>query len=124
MSPQIHLKRAYETKSDADGARVLVERLWPRGLSREQAAIDHWVKDLAPSADLRRWYGHRRNRWPAFKDRYREELCSADPEQIAALVALCRREPVTFILAARDVAHSGALVLRDFIAERVDGPGV
>ena len=84
----IELKRAYEAPSDRDGLRVLVERLWPRGLTKAGAAIDHWLKDIAPSSELRTWYGHRPDRWPEFRRRYRAELRS-NHAAVDSLRALC-----------------------------------
>ena len=110
------LKRVYEPPSPDDGLRVLVERLWPRGLSKQAAAVDHWTKQLAPSPDLRRWFGHLPERWPEFQDRYREEL-EAMPEAVASLAALCRQGPVTLVYAARDEERNSALLLKRFLEE-------
>jgi len=118
LSAPIHLKRVYELPSPDDGARLLVERLWPRGLVREVARIDHWFKDLAPSTNLRRWYDHVPERWPEFSERYLAELENAPPEEMAGLVALCRAGDVTFVFAARDEARNSAVVLRAFILEK------
>ena len=111
---EIELKRAYETPSDRDGLRVLVERLWPRGLTKADAAIDHWMKDIAPSPELRTWYGHQPERWPEFRRRYRAELRS---NQAAAesLRALSTGRQVTFVFAAKDVDRNSAVVLKDFL---------
>ena len=114
------LKRAYEPAASADGFRVLVDRLWPRGLSKETAAIDEWLKDIAPSAELRRWFGHDPKRWAEFKARYREELRS--PERAAALEHLREaargRKSVTLLSAVRDVTHSHASMLLEVLNER------
>ena len=117
--PRIKLKRAYEIPSDDDGSRILVERLWPRGVSKAAAAIDHWVKDLAPSHELRRWYGHVPERWPEFRRRYIAELEAADREALASLKSLCRAGPVTFVFAARDETRNGAVVLRQLILSQL-----
>lgn len=115
MAPhQIKLKRAYEAPSSDDGPRILVERLWPRGLSKAEASIDHWAKDLAPTPQLRTWFGHRPERWPEFRRRYRAEL-RANSAAVDALRELCAHQPVTFVFAARDVERNGALVLREFL---------
>lgn len=106
----IQLKRAYEPAAAADGYRVLVDRLWPRGLPREEAHIDEWARDLAPSDPLRRWYGHDRQRFEEFRRRYVDEL----GERRAGLAELRRRARagrVTLVFAARDPAHSNAQVL-------------
>ncbi|MGI9383730.1 MAG: DUF488 domain-containing protein [Methyloligellaceae bacterium] len=120
--PRIRLKRAYEAPAPDDGVRLLVERLWPRGLRRDAAGIDHWFKDLAPSTELRRWYDHVPERWPEFRTRYVAELDGAEPETISELIDLCRAQPVTFVFAARDTARNSAVVLRDHILERIGTP--
>lgn len=117
--PRIRLKRAYEAPAPDDGMRLLVERLWPRGLSRDAAAIDHWFKDLAPSTELRRWYDHVLERWPGFRTRYLAELDDAEPEAMSGLVGLCRDHPVTFVFAARDTTRNSAVVLRDHVLGRI-----
>ena len=113
----IQLKRAYESPSANDGLRVLVERLWPRGLTKEQAAVDLWLKDVAPSPKLRKWFGHDPSRWTLFKQRYRKELRSKT-DDIDALRRKTRSGKVTMIYAARDEEHNGALVLKEFIEKR------
>lgn len=116
---QIKLKRAYEAPSGDDGLRILVERLWPRGLSKAEAAIDHWTKEVAPTPRLRTWFGHRAERWPEFRRRYRAEL-AANKVAVAALRDLCGRQPVTFVFAARDTDRNGAVVLREFLLSEPD----
>lgn len=116
--PRIRLKRAYEPASDDDGPRLLVERLWPRGVRRDQAQIDRWFKSIAPSPDLRRWYNHVPDRWPEFRRRYVEELRSAGSE-LEDLIDLCRAGPVTFVFAARDESRNSAVVLRDHVVKRI-----
>ena len=111
---KIALKRAYDDASPSDGIRMLVERLWPRGVTKQRAAIDHWIKEAAPSPDLRRWYAHRPERWPEFQKRYRAEL-NVNMEAVAALMELCAAGPVTFVFAARDTERNGAVVLKDFL---------
>ena len=113
-SPEIRLKRAYEAPAEDDGLRVLVERLWPRGLSKADAAIDHWTKDVAPTPQLRTWFGHRAERWREFRRRYRAEL-SRNSAAVEALKGLCAGQKVTFVFAARDVERNGAVVLREFL---------
>ena len=119
--PTFRLKRVYERPAAADGVRVLVERLWPRGLSKADAAIDRWLKDVAPSHELRRWFGHDPARWHEFRERYRAEL-AARPEAVRGLrelreLAAAQGGPVTLVFAARDGAHNGAIVLRELLAE-------
>jgi uncharacterized protein YeaO (DUF488 family) len=118
----IRLKRAYDPPSPEDGTRVLVERLWPRGLSKERAAVDLWVKEAAPSPELRRWYGHDPQKWPEFKSRYREELRARDAE-LEQLRTLARKGTVTFVYAARDTERNSAVVLRDVVEGRASQRG-
>jgi uncharacterized protein YeaO (DUF488 family) len=110
----IHLKRAYEQPAPSDGLRILVERLWPRGLTKERAAIDLWLKEIAPSQELRRWYGHDPDKWPEFQKRYRAEL-ERNPEAVAELRAKVRAGHVTFVYAAKDEKRNSALLLKDYI---------
>lgn len=112
----ILLKRAYERPEPGDGLRVLADRLWPRGLSKDAAAIDHWAKDAAPSDALRRWFGHDPTRWEEFLTRYREELESEPArEEIAALHALARKSRLTLLYAAKDEERNNAVALRDYL---------
>jgi len=117
----IRLKRVYDSPSPEDGVRVLVERLWPRGLTREAASIDLWLKAVAPSAELRKWYGHDTDRWEEFQRRYRAEL-EGQPEAIDELLALARRGPVTLVFAKKDVERSSAMALKRYL-EEVGGAG-
>lgn len=110
------LKRVYDPPEPEDGARVLVDRLWPRGLTKEKAAVDLWAKDVAPTHELRRWFGHQPERWEAFEARYREELESPEAqEQIATLRAMARKGRVTLLYAAHDEAMNNAVVLRNVL---------
>jgi uncharacterized protein YeaO (DUF488 family) len=113
----LKLKRAYEEPSPEDGERVLVERLWPRGLSKERAGIDLWLKEVAPSTELRKWFGHDPARWEEFRRRYWEEL-ENKPEPVNQLRKKARRETVTLVYAARDEEHNGALALQQFLKRR------
>jgi uncharacterized protein YeaO (DUF488 family) len=113
---ELRLKRVYEQPSKGDGMRVLVDRLWPRGLSRQRVAADLWLRDAAPSADLRRWYGHDVRRWHEFRARYRKEL-RRQPQVLDVLDDLRRRSDVTLVFGARDVDHSHAAVLREVLDE-------
>jgi len=110
----INLKRAYEEPSRSDGLRILVERLWPRGLSKERAAVDVWLKEIAPSPELSRWYGHDPGKWEEFQKRYWAEL-DANPDAVAELRRKAREGPVTFVYAARDERHNGALALKEYL---------
>ena len=119
---RIGLRRAYDPPGADEGWRVLVDRVWPRGVTRERLAIDAWEKELAPSTALRRWFGHDPARWDEFRRRYRAEL-AAQPEAVAALVGKCGSGPVTLVFGARDVAHSNAVALREVLLERLAGRG-
>lgn len=108
------LKRAYETPSAADGVRVLVDRLWPRGLTKNKAHLDLWLRDIAPSPRLRTWFGHDPNRWQAFQRRYWSEL-KDQPELVADLRKKGRKGTVTLVYAARDEDHNHALALKRYL---------
>jgi uncharacterized protein YeaO (DUF488 family) len=110
----IRLKRAYEPPAAADGTRILVDRLWPRGLPKSAAAIDLWLKDIAPSAELRRWFAHDPERWPEFRRRYEDEL-RRQPERLGELRALAQKGPLTLLFAARDEVRNNAVALRDLL---------
>jgi uncharacterized protein YeaO (DUF488 family) len=114
---RVRLKRAYLPATAADGARLLVDRLWPRGVRKAAAAIDLWIKDVAPSTALRKWFAHDPARWPAFRRRYAAEL-RGHHEELAGLRALARRKTVTLVFAARDERHNDAVVLRDVLLGR------
>ncbi|MDR7556542.1 MAG: DUF488 family protein [Armatimonadota bacterium] len=112
----IRVRRVYDPPEPADGVRVLVDRLWPRGLSKARARIDHWYRDLAPSDALRRWFGHDPARWDEFRRRYREELVAAGRwEQVRALAAQARRQTVTLLFAAKDIRHNNAVALAEIL---------
>ena len=113
----IKLKRAYEKPSRTDGSRILVERLWPRGLTKKRAALDLWLKEVAPSPELRRWYGHEVARWKEFQDRYRKELRQRK-DAVQVLQQKARGGTVTLVYAARDTEHNSALVLKRFLEGR------
>jgi uncharacterized protein YeaO (DUF488 family) len=113
----IRLKRVYERASRADGTRILVDRLWPRGVTREQAAVALWLRDLAPSPELRKWFGHAPARWKEFQARYRKEL-QQKKDVIELLRQKSRARTVTLVYAARDEQHNGALVLKRILERR------
>ena len=113
----MRLKRAYEPPDAGDGTRILVDRLWPRGVSKAKAAVDRWMKDLAPSAELRQWFGHDPARWDEFRRLYAAEVRTR-PELLAELRGLARDGVVTLVYAARDEAHNDAVVLRDVLLGR------
>jgi uncharacterized protein YeaO (DUF488 family) len=113
----IRLKRVYDPPATEDGYRVLVERLWPRGMSREAARIDLWLKDAGASTELRRWFGHDPARWKDFRAKYYHELAER-PEMIRRLSDLIREKPmITFLFAARDEEHNNALALREYMED-------
>jgi uncharacterized protein YeaO (DUF488 family) len=114
----IKLKRAYEPPAKGDGARILVDRLWPRGLRKADAAIDQWIKDIAPSTKLRKWFGHDPTRWQEFRHRYADEI-HGHPEQLDELRVSARSGRITLVFAAHDETHNNAVVLRDFLLGRI-----
>jgi len=109
----VMLKQAYDPPAKTDGVRILVDRLWPRGLAKVKAKIDLWLKDVAPSTELRRWFGHDPEKWPEFKKRYRAEL--KNNPALSELQALSRQENITLIYAARDQLHNEAVVLKQIL---------
>jgi uncharacterized protein YeaO (DUF488 family) len=113
----IRLKRAYEPPAVTDGTRVLVDRLWPRGLTKKEAAIDRWLREIAPSTELRRWFGHDPGRWHEFQRRYAVEL-EHHSELMDELVRLARQGTLTLIFGARDEEHNDAVVLRELLLGR------
>ncbi len=117
---EIALKRAREAPAPHDGMRVLIDRLWPRGLTKDRVAADLWLKDAAPSDALRRWFAHDPRRWDAFARKYRAELAERD-DLLALLDGLRERERLTLVYDARDSAHNNAVVLREILEERSHG---
>ena len=116
---QIKLKRVYDPPAEDDGQRVLVDRLWPRGLKREEARLDAWLREVAPSDALRRWYGHDVALWEEFAARYRAELAdAAHQEALAKLREIAARGPLTLLFAAKDGAHANVTVLKGVLEER------
>jgi len=112
----VRLKRAYEPAESADGYRVLIDRLWPRGVSRERAHLDRWARELAPSDGLRRWFNHDPERFSEFRQRYREEL-RGHFEQVEELRARAARGRVTLVYGARDTEHNDAVVLAALVLD-------
>lgn len=113
----IKLKRAYESASKDDGLRILVERLWPRGVSKSKAAINVWLKALAPSQELRQWYGHDPAKWPQFRKRYLDEL-KEQSDLLALLKLVSEERHVTFVYAASDTKRNSALALKEYLERR------
>ena len=112
-------KRAYEKPSAWDGCRVLIDGLWPRGLTKNKLKLDQWLREIAPSPALRRWYGHKQEKWEEFRQRYREEL-SQPPrrELLEGLVARAKKEKVTLVFGARDTERSNAAVIAEMLREK------
>jgi uncharacterized protein YeaO (DUF488 family) len=114
----IQLKRAYDLPLETDGERLLVDRLWPRGLRKGAAQLSAWLKNLAPSEDLRRWFAHDPSRWSEFQERYRAELRAPEKETlIRELAQKARQGKVTLVFAAHDLSHNNAVVLKDIIEQ-------
>lgn len=108
----LHIKRVYAEPSPNDGKRILVDRLWPRGLSKEKACVDLWLKEIAPSTQLRKWFGHEPSKWDEFKQRYLQEL-QANQESLQILKAELKKGKVTLLYGAKDEMHNDALVLQE-----------
>ncbi|KXS53924.1 MAG: hypothetical protein AWU57_1695 [Marinobacter sp. T13-3] len=116
---EIRLKRAYETPARSDGPRILVDRIWPRGVAKDDADIAQWLKGLAPSTELRKWFGHDPDKWQEFQDRYLKELKSGEAgEDLDAFKQLLsEHNRITLVFAAKDTEHNNAVALREFIRE-------
>ena len=115
---KIFLKRIYDPPSPSDGIRIMVERLWPRGMAKAQAQVDHWWKDLAPSPELRQWFGHDPQRWPEFKSHYYGEL-DAKKSKIRILVNSVGMGPVTFLFASRETTYNNAVALKEYLEKNI-----
>ncbi len=114
----IRTKRVYEPVSPEDGLRFLVERLWPRGLKKESLRLDAWLREVAPSTELRRWFGHDPAKWDEFRRRYRAEL-EAHPDAWRVLLDAARHDPITLLYSAHDVAHNNAVALQEYLVEKL-----
>ncbi len=119
----MRVKRIYDVVSADDGYRVLVDGIWPRGVRKEDLRLDLWLKQVAPSHELRRWFGHDPRRWDDFRERYRTELDERS-EAIDLLLQYYRQGPLTLLYSARDTEHNQAVVLREYLLERASGPSV
>ena len=115
-SGSIKLKRVYETPIRADGFRILVDRLWPRGIAKEKARVDLWLKDIAPSTELRTWFGHDPAKWEDFQKRYKQELLQNEPALENLRRIIKEEKKVTLLFAASDEIHNNAVILRTFLA--------
>ena len=113
----IRIKRTYEPRASGDGRRILVERLWPRGIRKEALQVHAWIKEVAPSTQLRKWFGHRPERWREFRRRYTTEL-RANAAAWSPILDASKRGTVTLLYSAHDLEHNGAVVLREFLMER------
>jgi uncharacterized protein YeaO (DUF488 family) len=113
----LKVKRVYEKYNENDGCRVLVDRLWPRGLSKEEAHIDLWVKDIAPTTELRAWFGHDLNKWDEFKKRYYHEL-EENKAAVFLVMEQINKSDVTLVYGAKDEEHNNAIVLRDYLEKK------
>ncbi|WP_322989861.1 MULTISPECIES: DUF488 domain-containing protein [unclassified Hoeflea] len=118
QTPDLEIARIHDDAAQTKGARILVDRLWPRGVSKVDAKLDDWIRESAPSNDLRRWFAHDPAKWETFRSRYLTEL-DANPEPIERLLDWCRKGPVTLLFAARDREYNQAVVLRDYLRERL-----
>ena len=114
----VKIKRVYEAQSEQDGQRILVDRLWPRGLTKERAGIDLWLKDIGPSTELRKWFGHEPGRWKEFEKRYRDEL-KKQPASLSILKREAERGPLTLLFGARDEEHNEAVILCSILKDSV-----
>jgi uncharacterized protein YeaO (DUF488 family) len=113
----IRLKRVYDAPAKADGRRVLVDRIWPRGLTKRKARVDEWLKEIAPSTELRKWFAHDPARWKEFKKRYTAEL-DDQGDQVEHLARAAKQRTVTLLFSAKDTEHNNAVALKDYIARR------
>ena len=117
MAKDVRIERVYEPAAKSDGARVLVDRIWPRGMTKAAAALDLWLKEIAPSAELRRWFDHDPAKWTGFRDRYRAELRHKS-EALDDLRSKARKGTGTLLYAAHEAEHNNAVALKDLIARR------
>ena len=115
----IKLKRIYEEPEESDGRRILVDRIWPRGLSKRDAELDLWLKEIAPSDELRKWYGHDPERWEQFRERYFEEL-NERSAMVDGLSEQASDAVVTLVFAAKDEEHNNAVALKEYLEKRQD----
>ncbi|MGN6402195.1 MAG: DUF488 domain-containing protein [Flavisolibacter sp.] len=113
---KISIKRVYEPPAKEDGKRILVDRLWPRGLTKEKAAIDLWLKDIAPSTELRKWFAHDPGKWQEFQKRYRKEL-KENKEAVSIVKQEAKNKTVTLVYGAKDEVHNDAVVLKEFLSK-------
>ena len=110
----VQIKRVYEKPNEADGQRILIDRLWPRGLTKEKAKIDLWLKEIAPSTELRQWFGHDPAKWKEFQKRYKDELTN-NSSSMSSLVEQLKKRKVTLVYGAKDEEHNDAVVLKEYL---------
>lgn len=122
MKARIAVKRAYDGPAPGDGARVLVDRMWPRGVKKEDLRLEEWIRDAAPSAALRTWFGHDPARWDEFKRRYFAEL-DRRPDAWRKILDLARKGPLTLLYGARDTEHNNAVALKEYLEARMGRAG-
>ena len=122
MKVIIHTKRVYETAAPGDGYRILVDRLWPRGIRKEELVLDEWAKDLAPSSALRKWFDHQTERFPEFTERYKAELDS-NPDALERILGIAARQPLTLLYAARNTELNQAKVLQEVLEDMISRQG-
>lgn len=116
--PSITIKRVYDSTDTSEGVRVLVDRVWPRGVSKQKLQAEHWLRDAAPSSALRKWFDHDPKRWDEFKHRYWEEL-QGKPETVSFLLALAQEQGLTLLFSARDVRYNQAVALQEYLLARL-----
>lgn len=119
-TPAIGIARAYDDLTETPGARLLVDRIWPRGLRKADLQVDDWIREVAPSTDLRKWFGHDPAKWDAFRTRYRAEL-DANADAVERCLDWRRKGPVVLLYGAKDRDHNQAVALRDYLCERLVG---
>ncbi len=113
----VFVKRAYDPPAPSDGVRILVDRLWPRGVSKARGKIDYWIKEIAPSTELRRWYNHEPDKWPEFKSRYFVEL-DQNPGRIEEIIDFVRKGDVTLVYSSKETRYNNAVALKEYIASQ------
>ena len=113
---KVHLKRIYEEPAEVDGFRILVDRLWPRGVSKEKANLDLWLKEIAPSTELRKWFNHDPKKWTGFQRKYKTELSKNVEHVVVLKKTLKAHKRVTLLYAAKDEEHNEAIVIKDFLS--------
>ena len=119
---RIAIKRVYEKPEEKDGARILVDRLWPRGLTKKKAQIDLWLKDVAPSTELRKWFGHEASKWEEFQARYKNELKNRDKE-LSSILKMAAQSEVTLVYGAKDEVHNDAVLLQKILLAKLKNAG-